>query len=194
MSDEREKLRITPVTLKEARRFVDRHHRHLKAPQGGLFAVAVSRGGQIVGVAVTGRPVARMLDDGYTGEITRLCVVGENKNACSMLYAASWRAAKAMGYRKLITYSREDEPGTSLEAAGWKVLGKTKDGAWDTPSRPRVNTEATGQKTLWGTGDTEKIDRTRRVQERRREEENHDGVPGKQAGRDTKTVLVPGAV
>jgi hypothetical protein len=37
-----------------------------------------------------------------------------------MLYGAVWRAAKAMGYRRCITYTQADEPGTSLRAAGWR--------------------------------------------------------------------------
>ena len=158
-----EKLRITPVTLREAASFVEKHHRHLRAPVGGIFAIGISLGQEVVGVAVTGRPVARMLADGYTVEVTRLCVLDDKKNACSMLYSACWRAARAMGYRRLITYNRDDETGISLQAAGWKVLGRTKDHQWNTPSRPRVASEAAGQKTLWGTGDTDPIDRTRRA-------------------------------
>ena len=153
-------LRITPVTLKEASAFVERHHRHLRAPQGGIFAIGISLGQEVVGVAITGRPVARMLADGYTLEVTRLCVLDDMKNACSMMYSASWRAARAMGYQRLITYNRDDETGISLQAAGWKVLGRTKDHQWNTPSRPRVASEAAGQRTLWGTGDTGAIDRT----------------------------------
>ena len=142
-------LDLTPLTLKEARRFVDQHHRHHKAPQGGLFAVGVARGANVVGVAIVGRPVARHLDGGYTAEVIRLCVLEGHPNAASMLYAACWRAARAMGYRRLITYTLAQEPGTSLAAAGWRCQGEAGGGSWHRPSRPRVDTGPTGAKRLW---------------------------------------------
>jgi hypothetical protein len=120
-------MQITPITLREAAAFVAEHHRHHKPPQGALFAIAVSEGDTVVGVAVIGRPVARMANDGWTAEVTRLCTTGE-RNACSMLYGAAWRAAKAMGYRKLITYTLPEEGGSSLRGAGWTCLGEAGGG------------------------------------------------------------------
>ena len=61
-----------------------------------------------MGVAICGRPVARRLDDGYTLEVNRLCTDG-TPNACSILYAAAYRAARAMGYNKVITYILDTE-------------------------------------------------------------------------------------
>lgn len=142
-------LSLQPITLREARAFVARHHRHHAPPQGGLFAVAVNDGARVVGVAIIGRPVARLLADDYTAEVTRLCVVDGAANACSMLYAASWRAARALGYRRLVTYTLAAEPGASLRAAGWRVVGMTRGGSWDRPSRPRVTAAPTCQKRLW---------------------------------------------
>lgn len=72
----------------------------------------------MVGVATAGRPVARHYDDGRTLEVNRTCTDG-TKNANSMLYGAVWRAAKAMGYLRCITYTQADETGASLRAAGW---------------------------------------------------------------------------
>ena len=133
-------MKITPCTLGEARRFVADHHRHHQAPQGGLFACAVSVESEVVGVAIAGRPVARNAADGWTVEVTRCCVIEEHPNACSMLYAAIWRAAKALGYRRAITYTLDTEPGTSLKAAGWRVVGSTKAGdSWNRTSRPRID-------------------------------------------------------
>src|SRR5688572_5435893 len=97
-------LTLQPISIGEAQRFVTAHHRHHDAPVGGLFAVAVSDGEAVRGVAVIGRPVARMLQDGWTAEVTRVCTLGD-KNAPSMLYGAAWRAARALGYRRLITYT-----------------------------------------------------------------------------------------
>ena len=143
-------LTIHPVTLKEARRWVDAHHRHHRAPQGGLFAIGVAGPGQeVVGVAIVGRPVARAYDDTWTVEVTRVAVLEGHPNACSMLYSACWRAARAMGYLRAITYTLQSETGTSVKAAGWKEIGRAGGGTWNRASRPRVDTHPTEQKTLW---------------------------------------------
>jgi hypothetical protein len=121
-------LQICPVTLREASAFIERHHRHNKPPRGWKFGVSVRELGEIMGVATAGRPVARAFDDGLTLEVNRTCTNGA-KNANSMLYGAVWRAGKAMGYRRCITYIQGDETGASLKAAGWV---KVK----DLPARP----------------------------------------------------------
>lgn len=73
------------------------------------------------------------------------------RNACSALYAAAWRVARALGYRRLITYTLPDEGGASLRGAGWRLVGARGGGNWNTPSRPRVDTAVhlRGQKLLW---------------------------------------------
>lgn len=131
-------LRIVPCDLDEANEFVRQYHRHHKPVIGHKFSVAVSSEGEICGVAIVGRPVARMLDDGETLEVTRLATNGE-RNACSALYASCWRAARALGYRRLVTYILSSEPGTSLRAAGWKEIGKAGGGSWSRGNRPRVD-------------------------------------------------------
>ncbi|WP_423196776.1 N-acetyltransferase domain-containing protein [Cupriavidus sp. H19C3] len=141
-------LTIVPITFAEANEFVRRHHRHHRPPVGCKFCVAVSAGGAVVGVAQVGRPVSRALDDGWTLEVNRLCTDG-HRNACSMLYAAAWRAARALGYRKLITYTLREEGGASLRAAGWKVVAETDGGSWSCPSRPRVDTHPLQAKLRW---------------------------------------------
>lgn len=142
------RLALQPITLHEARAFVNSHHRHHRAPQGGLFAVAVGTAAAVCGVAIIGRPVARGNDDSWTAEVTRVCTLGD-RNACSMLYAAAWRAARALGYRRLLTYTLASESGTSLRASGWRVIGETKGRSWSTPSRPRVDTHPLEDKTIW---------------------------------------------
>lgn len=147
------KLRITPITLREANAFVAEHHRHHK-PRGGLnfFAVAVSDEGAhaVRGVAIISRPNAAPLCDGYTAEVTRVCTDG-TPNACSMLYGAAWRAARALGYRKLITYTLPDEGGASLRASNFKLIGEAGGGTWHRPNigRPRVDTHPTQEKLRW---------------------------------------------
>ena len=140
------------ITLREARAFVDKHHRHHRAPQGGKFAIGVNNGETVVGVIIVGRPVARLLDDGWTAEVTRCCTDG-TKHAASKLYAAAWRAARAMGYRRLISYTLKEERGTSLLAAGYRVVGSAGGGTWNRRGRPRVDTHPTGQKMLWEVGE-----------------------------------------
>lgn len=141
-------LALQPITYPEACRFIADHHRHHLPPQGWKFGIAVNDGDQVVGVVTIGRPVSRNLDNGYTLEVTRCCTDG-TKNAASMLYGAAWRACKALGYQRLITYTLVEEPGTSLKAAGWKSLYETSGGSWSRDSRPRVDTAPLGQKTLW---------------------------------------------
>jgi hypothetical protein len=141
-------LQIQPIDYAEACAFIAAYHRHHLPPQGWKFGIAVNDGERVVGVVTVGRPVARLLDNGMTLEVTRLCTDG-TKNACSMLYAASWRAARALGYRRLITYILESETGTSLKASGWRLVGECGGGTWDRPNRVRVDRHPTCQKTLW---------------------------------------------
>ncbi len=117
------RLEIVPINFDEACDFVKKHHRHHTPPVGHKFSIAVALANDVRGVAISSRPTARHLDDGWTLEVTRLATDGA-KNACSMLYAASWRAARAMGYRRMVTFILDTEPGTTLEAAGWKCIGK----------------------------------------------------------------------
>lgn len=108
-------LEIVPMTLKEGNAFVEQNHRHHGKVTGHKFSIGLSDGEKIVGVAIVGRPVARYLDDGWTLEVNRLCTDG-TRNACSMLYAAAWRAARAMGYKRIkqSPIALDDHP-TSLD-------------------------------------------------------------------------------
>lgn len=141
-------MEITPISFPEANEFVRQYHRHHKPMVGHKFSIAVSEDGKVVGVAIVGRPVSRMLDNGWTLEVNRCCTDGA-RNACSMLYGAAWRAAKAMGYRKLITYTLPEEGGASLRASGWKCVGEAGGGNWNVKSRPRVDTEHQQIKLRW---------------------------------------------
>lgn len=146
MSD---RLELTPITLREACAFVDAHHRHHKPPRGCRFVVGASRAGRVVGVAIVGRPVARGLQDGFTAEVTRLCVLDGERNACSLLYGACWRAARAIGYQRLVTYTLPSEGGESLRGAGWRLIGEAGGGSWSRIGRPRVDTHPTQVKLRW---------------------------------------------
>ena len=142
-------LEIVPVSFKRACEFVREIHRHHKPPQGHKFSIGLASGDELVGVAIVGRPIARMLDDGYTAEVTRLCVLDGIKNACSKLYAACWRAVRAMGYRKLVTYILKSETGISLKAAGWKCIGEAGGGSWSRKNRKRTDKHPTELKVRW---------------------------------------------
>ena len=132
-------MTIVPITLKQARAFVREHHRHNKKPVGHKFSVGLMLDGVLVGVAVAGRPVARMLDDGTTIEVTRTCTLGD-RNANSMLYGAVWRAAKAMGYLRGVTYTQHDESGASLRGAGWVQSASLRPRpGWNCRARPRAD-------------------------------------------------------
>jgi hypothetical protein len=144
----KERLTLCPITLTEANEMVEDQHRHSVPVVGHKFSLAAAVGDTVVGVSIVGRPVARGLDDGFTLEALRVCTDG-TKNACSFLYAASWRATRALGYRRLVTYTRQDERGTSLKAAGWKIVGEVTARSWHTPSRPRVNRDERVPRLCW---------------------------------------------
>lgn len=141
-------MNAVPIGWREAKAFVERVHRHHFSPQGWKFGVGAEKGGELVGVAMIGRPVARMLDDGQTAEVIRLATDG-TRNACSFLYARSRRAAFELGYRRVITYILASEPGTSLRAAGWRLVGDAGGGSWSRPSRPRKDKAPLEPKLLW---------------------------------------------
>lgn len=135
-------LSIVPLDLAEANALVVQMHRHHGKTIGHKFSLGCADGERICGAAIVGRPVARHLDDGWTLEVLRLVTDG-TKNACSMLYAAAWRVARALGYRKCITYVLASETGDSVRAAGWREVGSTPGRSWSVPSRPRVDKHPT---------------------------------------------------
>jgi hypothetical protein len=166
-------LRIVPVTIQDAKHFVEAWHRHNRAPVGALFAVGVADDADVLrGVAIIARPTARAFQDGMTAEVSRTATDGV-PNGNSMLYGAAWRAARALGYRRLVTYThtryygptcadeqclhyscqaiRVSETGTSLRAAGWQVIAERPPRAgWSAPSRPRNNSSyLSTTRTLW---------------------------------------------
>ncbi|BDH07228.1 XF1762 family protein [Streptomyces seoulensis] len=134
------RLHLVPVRSRDAKEFVRLWHRHHPPPVGQIFSVgAADEAGVLRAVAVVGRPVARHLDDGTTLEVTRTASDG-TPNANSLLYGAAWRAAKALGYRCLITYTQAGESGASLRGAGWRVLAQRPPRpGWHTSSRPRTD-------------------------------------------------------
>lgn len=144
------KLRHIRIKLNEANDFVALHHRHHKPVVGHLFSIGAVLGDQLVGVAIVGRPVARLRDDGLTAEVTRLCTDG-TRNACSFLYGASARAAFALGFQRIGTYILASETGSTLKAAGWRLIGQTKGGSWSRPSRGREDKHPTQPKSLFET-------------------------------------------
>ena len=122
-------LEIRPCDYATAREFVKLNHRHNKSPAGHKFSIACYDGDRLCGVCMVGRPVGRFLDDGLTLEVNRCCTDG-TRNACTMLYGAATRAAMALGYKRIITYTRESEPGTSLKASNWICDGKAGGTHW----------------------------------------------------------------
>jgi hypothetical protein len=145
-------LRTLPISYAQACKFIDKEHRHHKAPQGHKVSIAALQDDKIVGVVVFGRPVARGFDTlGTIAEVTRLCTDG-TKNVCSFLYRAAWRTAKEMGYEQVITYTLAEESGASLRAAGWILVGRITGKSWDTRSRRRTDKHPTTDKNLWMCG------------------------------------------
>lgn len=142
---------VVPVGLREANLVVERLHRRLGKVQGHKFAVGLRRVAdqELDGVAVCARPVARHLDDGLTAEVRRVAVDPSVTNGCTKLLGAIAKAASAMGYRRLVTYTAEGEGGASLYAAGWDPIGRSAGGHWGSAGRPRKAGPEEGRKVVW---------------------------------------------
>lgn len=141
-------MRIAPCTVKAARKFVRAWHRHFPDVQGGLFAACcVDAAGAVVGAAIAGNPSRTWQGTGRI-VISRVATDGA-ENACSALYGALCRAAKALGYCEAWTYTLPHEPGTSLRAAGFRDMGLTDGGEWDRPSRTRSKARSAEKKRRW---------------------------------------------
>lgn len=140
-------MEIRPITFSKASDFINSYHRHHRATVGCKFCLSLWDKDKLVGVAVCGRPVSRMLDNGLTCEINRLCTDG-TYNACSMLYGACCRVAKEMGYKKIITYILESENGASLKASNFLCEGLAGGTHW-TGSRNRGQNIPKEMKQRW---------------------------------------------
>jgi len=139
------------ISLDEANGFVASLHRHHPPVVGHIFSIGAFLDGKLVGVVIVGRPVSRMRDDGVTAEVTRLCTDG-TRNACSFLYGKAAKAAFALGFARIGTYTLPDEGGASLRGAGWHLIGERGGGEWASPTRPRKSAKfPTGTKLLWET-------------------------------------------
>ena len=143
-------LHVQPISFNAAREWIACTHRHLRDPiTGWLFGVEIVQDGVRVGVACAGRPKARMMQDGVTCEITRVAVTEGAPNACSFAYGALRRAALALGYLRVLTYTRHNEHGASLRASGWTLDGAAGGGEWARPSRARALAEDPAPKQRW---------------------------------------------
>ena len=145
----RARLEIVPLPLDEANAFVRHHHRHHQSVVGHKFSLGVAdEWGVVHGAAIVSRPTARHSDDGLTLEVTRVATDG-TPNACSALYGAARRAAFALGYKRLLTYTLPSESGASLRGAGYRLIGEAGGGSWSCKSRPRVDKHPLEPKLRW---------------------------------------------
>jgi hypothetical protein len=133
---------LVPVHFDAAKAFVAEHHRHSEPPLQARYAAGVAVDGDVLAVVIAGRPVARGLQDGWTQEVLRVCTPGADveprvRNACSKLYGAAWRAIRALGYLRAITYTTNYETGASARAAGFLPVAVKVGRDWDTPARRR---------------------------------------------------------
>jgi hypothetical protein len=143
------KLKACPMELKDANAFVESLHRHHAPVHRDKFRIGCKDNNDVIhGVVQCARPVSRVLDDGLTIEVVRLCSDGTD-NVCSFLYSRAARIAKEMGYTRIITYILQSEDGASLRASGWSVdKENVGGGSWDAPSRRRDVSDH--QLDLWG--------------------------------------------
>ena len=139
MSKEILKLHPLPISIKEANEFILNFHRHNNPVKNCRFAIGAGFEGKLVGVAVIGNPVARLMNDGFTMEVLRVCTKEDSpKNTCSFLYGRSWRVWQQMGGLRMITYTLQSESGSSLKGSGWTIRGETKPSSgWSRKDRDR---------------------------------------------------------
>jgi hypothetical protein len=147
-------LEFQDVKFGDAADFVDQHHRHSDAPVGWKFGASVSNGNDVVGVVMAGRPISAALQKQGCLEINRVCTndslpKGLRWNACSMLYGHASRKAFRHGYKRVVTYTLESEDGTSLRAAGFVPVARSRGGSWNRKNRPRVDKSSLEPKIRW---------------------------------------------
>jgi hypothetical protein len=147
-------LDIRPIDRESARRFVARHHTHCRPPVTWRFHTAIYNGRTLLGVALVGNPVAPALNGRGIVEVNRLCIRRDTAaalkwNAGSKLYGWCAREAARQGWQKIITYTRIDEPGVTLRAAGWTPDGLVRGRGWHSARRPRSNTNSWIGKVRW---------------------------------------------
>ena len=135
------KMHEFPISIQNANAVVSQWHRHARPVLSARFAIGAVVDGELVGVAITGRPVSRHLDDGVTAEVNRVCVLPEApKGTNSFLYACCWRAWREMGGLKMVPYTLQTESGASLRGAGWEITAETKPSqGWARPSMSHLN-------------------------------------------------------
>jgi hypothetical protein len=147
-------LEIRPIEQRDAKAFIREHHEHNPPPAGDRFRASIWNAGQLLGVVMVGRPVARALDHTRICEVNRLCLdraVSDQLRwkAASALYTWAAQETRARGFAKVITYTLESESGMSLRYARWKPEATTKGGSWDTPARRRTDKAPTERKVRW---------------------------------------------
>ena len=148
------KLPFRDIDHASARAFIARHHGHCSPPRVWRFGTTIMNGWTLLGVVVVGNPVAPAFNGTGTVEVNRLCVRRDldpmlRRDCCSKLYGWSAREAERRGFRRIITYTRIDELGTSLAAAGWVCEGPAGGRGWHSKRRSRSNVNAWIKKVRW---------------------------------------------
>lgn len=143
-----ESLTAIPLRLRDANAFIEQHHRTHKPVKFHLFSIGAMARGELVGVCIVFRPAARKLDDGFTAEVSRLATDG-TQNTCSFLLSRARKAAFAMGFTTIQTYTRPEEGGASLRASGWEFVGERGGVSWNMSGRSRKDKHPVGKKHFW---------------------------------------------
>ncbi len=139
------KLEVRPIRFRDAAEFVATHHAHCGPPLMHRFSLGVWNGPWLlVGVVIVANPVACALMGRNLVEAVRVCVRRDTEpmlrdGCCSKLYAAAARAAETAGFSKVISYTRADEDGASIRAAGWTREAEVPGRGWHSASRRRSN-------------------------------------------------------
>jgi hypothetical protein len=143
---------VVPLSLRAANDFVEKHHRHSSrtSNDGGKFAIGLELDGELVGVAIVGRPVARLLQQPGTAELLQCCVKeGAPVGAGKKLNARCKRIWQLMGGTRLVTYTLASESGGSLSGSGFTREADVPGRQWN-GSKRGGRPIASKPKTRWG--------------------------------------------
>lgn len=127
---------IIPLTLAQANSFAAKQRENYRPFRGRRFAIGCAMDEKLVGIVILGKPVDEALDDGLTLAVNYIHATG-GRTAYGMLYGAAARAAKALGYCRIIAFLPENISSSGLRAAGWKCAGPVESGKPQAPKKLR---------------------------------------------------------
>jgi len=127
---------VREISLKAAQRVIVRFHYTHRAPIGHRFSLGVLTHGQMMGVMIFGRPVARCEDQEGTLELTRMHIFPspEGSPQQALALAETWIRGHRERFGRLIAYVDMDKDplGEVFRGTRWRcvLVGKAHRDGW----------------------------------------------------------------